>query len=171
MAGGLAQAKQRLQRRDHAASLVLALAVVAAEQREDVFARRRAHGVVDGALAVAELHAQDRVRARRQLGRDVLFEPAEQERAHALAQRRGGPGAALGDRARVAVREIRSPAQQAPVGEVHQAPQLLQPVLDGRAGQRQPEGRGQRVRGARGLAVGVLDRLRLVEDHGVPGAR
>ena len=41
----------------------------------------------------------------------------------------------------------------------------------GRAGQRQPERRRQRVGGARGLAVGVLDRLRLVEHHRSPGPR
>ena len=86
----------------------LSCLAVVAEQREDVFARRRAHGVVDGALAVAQLDAQDRVGARRQLGGDVLLEAAQHERADALAQRRGGARAPLGDRARVAIVEVAS---------------------------------------------------------------
>ena len=57
-------------------------------------------------------------------------------------------------------------AKEAGHQELKQAPQLQQVVLERRTGQREPVSRAQGPGGARGLAVGVLDRLRLVE-HGV----
>ena len=56
-------------------------------------------------------------------------------------RRRRGAGLTVGDRAGVAIGEVRPPAEQPAVGEVHQAPQLLEPVLDRGAGQRQPRQR------------------------------
>ena len=165
VAGGLAQAQQRLER---LRSRRLP-SPSSAEQRDDVLARRRADGVVDGALAVVELDAQDRVGARRQLGRDLVLEAAQHERADALAQRRGGARRAprrSGARSDPRSRE-RPPSRPRLVKciRLHSSSSRFStgvPVSASRNDAR------QRVRGARGLAVGVLDRLRLVEDHGVP---
>ena len=59
-------------------------------------------------------------------------------------------------------------AEHAGHREIHDAPEIEQAVLDRRAGERQPLPALERARGFRGLRVGVLDRLGLVENDGVP---
>ncbi len=163
MTAGLAQAQQRLERRDHAAA--------AREALEHLGRGRCAHGVVDGALGLREHAVQHDVGARRQLGRHLRLAAAQHERAQALAQPLRRFGLAARDRARDAFVEVATPAEQAGVQEVHLAPQLLEAVLDRRAGERDAALRVQRERRARDLAVGVLDRLRLVEHHQLPANR
>ena len=134
MAGGLAQAQQRLERGEHAAA--------GAEARHDVLARRGAHRVVERALFVRELDVQHDLGARRQLGRDLALEAAQHERPDALAQPRGGLArrpSAIG-RA-VALGEVLARAEQARVREVELAPELVEAVLDRRAGERHAERR------------------------------
>ena len=84
------------------------------------------------------------------------------------AKARGRVGLAGGDRARVALLEVAHAAEQARVGEVHHAPQLLEPVLDRRAAEHDAKLPLQPERRARRLAAEVLDRLRFVEDDDVP---
>ena len=81
------------------------------------------------------------------------------------------PSTPSADRLRVAILEIAASAEQAPVQEVHLAPQLVEAVLDGRPRKRQPPIRFQPVRRLGHLTLRVLDRLRLVEDERVPVAR
>jgi len=94
--------------------------------------------------------------------------PAQHERPDPLAEARRRRPIALRDRLAPALLKVGAAAEQAGVGEVELAPQLVEPVLDRRARQRQLPPGLEPVRGARDLAVGVLDRLRFVEDHGVP---
>src|SRR6185436_20024336 len=127
-----------------------------------------AHHVVERALLVGEVHLDDRLGARRQLRGDLLLEAAQQERADLLAQEGGGVGAPGGDRRGEAALEVGARAEQPRVGEVADAPQLLEAILDRRARQRDAEAGRDRERRLRLLAVRVLDRLRLVEDERRP---
>ena len=72
------------------------------------------------------------------------------------------------DRHRVPLAELLGRAEQARVGELHDRPQLGQPVLHRRPGQGDP-GRGRQGPDRPGLPGGVvLDVLRLVADHPGP---
>ncbi len=97
-----------------------------------------------------------------------MLEAPEDERPDARAQAFGRRGVAGRDGPSAALVEVPAPAEQPAVREVELAPQLVEPVLDRGAGQRHAEVRSQLVGRAGDLAVRVLDRLGLVEDHRVP---
>ena len=61
--------------------------------------------------------------------------------------------------------ELRPRADETGVREVEDRPEVAEAVLDGRAGERDARARGDPPELLRGLAGGVLDRLRLVEDQ------
>ena len=77
--------------------------------------------------------------------------------------------ALLFDRGAEQRREAGLAAQKAWHQKVKQAPQLAQVVLHGRARQAQPVPGLQLAGHLRGLGAGVLDVLRLVQHHQVPG--
>jgi len=64
--------------------------------------------------------------------------------------------------------EALGPAEQAGVDEIKQRPEVARAVLDRRAGQRQTRRRLQALDRARLARLGVLDRLRLVQDRQPP---
>ena len=72
------------------------------------------------------------------------------------------------DRLGVPLPERGGRAEQAGVGELHQRPQVGQPVLHRGTGDRDPVPGRQRPDGARLPGGGVLDGLRLVDDQPVP---
>ncbi len=111
---------------------------------------------------------QHHVRAARELRHDLALGPAQHERANLRPQARRGVGVARLDWPRVPLLEVARAAEQARVGEVHRAPELLEAVLDGRAAQRDAELAAEVEGGARGLAAEVLDGLGLVEHDDVP---
>ena len=73
--------------------------------------------------------------ARRQLGEHLALHTTEHEGADLRAQALRRVGLARCDGAVVALLEVTAPAEETRVGEVHDAPELLEPVLDGRAAQ------------------------------------
>ena len=101
--------------------------------------------------------------------RRVLF-AAEDERLHDRAQplERALVAAQL-DRPRERPLERLARAEQARVDDVHDRPELAEPVLDRRAGHRQLPARGQPAQRPGALGRRVLDVLRLVEQEPVPG--
>ncbi len=132
---------------------------------------------VDGRLVEARL--LDREPAVRLLDRDrgqleldlrrVLFAP-EDERLHDRAQPLQRPlVAAQLDRSRERPLERLARAEQARVDDVHDRPELAEPVLDRGAGHRQLPARGESAQRLGALGRGVLDVLRLVEQDAVPG--
>src|SRR5579883_1225154 len=162
VAGGLAQAQQRLERGEHAS---------AARLREffgHALAGRDAHGVVDAALRLVELDVKHGVRAGRQLAQDLALGAAQHERTDLRAQTRGRFGVTARDGVRVTLLEVADAPEQARVREVHRAPELLEPVLHGRAAQDDTKLPPQLVSRASRLAVDVLDGLALVEHDDVP---
>ena len=64
--------------------------------------------------------------------------------------------------------ERRPRADEARVGEVEDRPQVAEPVLDRRAGEREPGAGRDAAQLLGGLAGRVLDRLRLVEHDRAP---
>ena len=72
------------------------------------------------------------------------------------------------DRPRERAVEPVARAEQARVDDVHDRPQLAEPVLDRRAGHRDPPPRAQPAQRTRALRRRVLDVLRLVEQQPVP---
>ena len=89
----------------------------------------------------------------------------------ATIRRRAGGGLRIApplDRYRVTLREPGERAEQSRIGEVHNGPQLGQPVLHGGTGQRHPYRRVQCFRGLGRLGGLILDLWRLVEHHHVP---
>ncbi len=160
VAGGLAEAEEGFEGGEDVAAL--------GEAGDDLLAGGGADGLVDVALLVLELAVEDGLDAGGQLGGDVLLEAAEDEGADLVAQALGGAGVAVGDGAGEALVEGGAAAEEAAVGEVELAPQLVEAVLDGGAGEGDAEAGLDGVGGAGHLAVGVLDGLGLVEDDGVP---
>jgi hypothetical protein len=120
-------------------------------------------GLVERALLGRQLHAVDDLRARRQLGRHGALGAAQDERPQRLAQ-----GLALArvvvalDGQRVALAEVRPGAEQARVHHAHEAVELAQVVLHGRARERHAHLRVDRAHRLGALRAGVLDGLRLV---------
>jgi hypothetical protein len=135
--------------------------------------RRRA-----GAQALVEIALRD---APARCARPISIRAADRARPRAC---RGGAGTAA-PRAQViehgsaAWRSMgrRSTASNAATSPEHAGhhqvdlrPQLAEVVLDRRAGDAEAAARRQRGDGPAELGVGVLERLRLVEDHGAPRA-
>ncbi len=75
------------------------------------------------------------------------------------------------DRPREGALEPLARAEQARVDDVHDRPELVEAVLDRRAGHRERAARVEPAQGAGPLRGGVLDVLRLVEQEPVPGDR
>ena len=161
MARGLAQAQERLEGREDAPAVGHPIG--------DVLLRRDADRVVDVALDLVELDVEHDVGARRKLGQRPRASSAGGRTAG--SSRAGAPRRRRRrlDRARRSAPGSRSrPPRRPGVREMHHAPELFEPVLDRRAAQRDAKLPAELERGARGLAAGVLDRLRLVEDDDVP---
>ena len=111
----------------------------------------------DGDLRQLELH----------LG--AVLGPAQDERLHHRAQPLERPRVAVRlDRAREGPLEPLARAEQAGVDDVHDRPELVEAVLDRRAGHRERATRVEPAQRARPLRGGVLDVLRLVEQEPVP---
>src|SRR5690606_16835558 len=102
------------------------------------------------------------------LGRDLTLEAAEHERTNTLAQSHCRLGIACGDRPHVAVSKIGATPEQSPIEEVKLTPEIVEAILDGRAREGQAELGFEAVSRASGLALGILDRLRLIEHDDVP---
>ena len=100
-----------------------------------------------------------------QLGGDLglALGAAEQQDAVQRPQRRLAVARHLGD-------ERRAGPDEARVGEVEDRPQVAEPVLDRRAGERQPGVGRDAAQLLGGVARRVLDRLRLVEHDRAPSA-
>ncbi len=161
----LLQPHQRAQH--HAASLDSLLV-----HRLDPLQRLLDHRLVQcglfGRQVAVDLHLQ--------LVRQVLdnggvgLEAAQDERPHQPFQPLGSQPILVafdGQRKRLAEPGLR--AQEPRVEELHDRPQLRQPVLDRRTGQGNTVGRSKLADGLRLLGVGVLDVLRFIEDHIAPG--
>jgi hypothetical protein len=111
---------------------------------------------------------QHHLRAWGQLTRDLALAPAQNEGPDPLAQALGNALVPIGDRPRVACVEVPAASQQAWVGELELAPELVQAVLHRSSGEDKAELRAQRMGRLRHLAVRVLDVLALVQDRRVP---
>ena len=128
--------------RSSASSAAMHAAAGLRAARRSSLLRRGAHRVVDAALALA--------RARRAARRRCAAAARARPRASGGAARTAGCARAAAPRRRaspsaiglgVALLEVAAAAEQAAVGEVELAPQLVEPVLDRRAGQGDAEAR------------------------------
>ena len=134
----------------------------------DVGVRGDADGLVELALRLPELHGHEQLGLGRQLLGDVALEAPQHVRRHRLAQRREALGVApLLDGLPPEAPERQLVAEQARREPVEDRPQLAQVVLDGRPRQAHAVLGVQPLDGPARLAAGVLDGLRLVEDHDV----
>ena len=167
IAADLTQLQQRVDHRDGVLAQPLA---AGGQRRAHRLVHRQADGLVQVALVAVEVDSHHHLGLGRQLLRHRLLGAAEQEGADAAHQQVGaGVVAALLDGHAVTLAEILAVAQQPRHQEGELAPQLAQIVLHRRAGQAEPVPRRQRRHRAGRLAVGVLDRLRLVQHDHVPG--
>jgi hypothetical protein len=113
---------------------------------------------------------QDQFGARRQFLQHFSLGPSQYEGTDqafedvlrlAVAATLDGPGEAFV--------EAIDGAQQARIGKAHDRPQVAKPVFHRRPGQRQTKIGGEFEHRLRALGGGVLDRLRFIDDEGVPG--
>jgi hypothetical protein len=127
-------------------------------------------GLVVGLLGRVGLHLQHQLGPRRQVVQHLGLGAAQDEGRDQAAQlpARGLVALAL-DGAGKALVEARQRAQQAGVAGLHDRPQLAQPVLDGRARQRQAKARLQAEHRLGALGCRVLDGLGLVQHQRGPG--
>ena len=129
-------------------------------------------GQVELALLVAQLAVAALLDAVGQILGHVLLEPAQQQRAQ--LGREPPAGDALGRFGVLAARlvglgELLLVAEVAGLDEIDDAPQVEQAVLQRRAGQRQAVLGLQLLDRLRHLRAGVLDELRLVQNHRAEG--
>ena len=134
----------------------------------DLLAAAAQFGQVELALLVAQLAVAALLDAVGQILRDVLLQPAQQQRAQ--LGREPAPGDALGRFGILAARlvglgEMLLVAEVAGLDEIHDAPQIEQAVLQRRAGERQAVLGLQLLDRLGDLRAGVLDELRLVQDR------
>ena len=124
-------------------------------------------GVVEGPLLRRLLDVAHDLGSRRELRRDDAFGPPQQIGAD-QARERGAP-------LRIAIAFDRDPElrtetlpgpEQARRDDAEEAPQLAEVVLDRRPGERDTKAGGDLARRRGALRVGVLERVRLVEDEG-----
>ena len=163
MAADLPQAQQRGQ--DVEARFIELRIGLDVQQRE---ARALEFGAVERGLFAVEFAEEILLDALGEVLGDLAFRAAQDEGPHP----RGEPAAGEGIAALVEVlREVSAPPEHAGHGEGHDAPEIEQAVLDRCAAECQAVRGLQGAGGARGLGLGVLDVLRLVEDDGVPGHR
>ena len=99
---------------------------------------------------------------------DLAFGATQQEGTHSRGQRRPGERIIFGIEATC---ELRAVAEHARHGKGDNAPEIEQPILDGRAGERQAMVGLQRARGLRGLRIGILDVLALRRESPPASAR
>ena len=100
----------------------------------------------------------------------IGLEPSQHERVHELTQRLRPVAVTVPlDGHGAAPPELLGRPQVARVAELHDRPQLGEPVLHGCPGQRHPARRPQVANGDGLLGRRILDELRLVEDHAPPG--
>ena len=99
---------------------------------------------------------------------DLGFGPAQEEGTHAGSEPPPGEGVAFGV---VDFSELGTAAEHAGHGKGHQAPEIQQPVFDGRAGQHQAVLGRQRARHLGRLGGWIFDVLALVENHREPPHR
>ena len=128
-------------------------------------------GLVDRAVPRGQHHLEDLLLLGRQVARDVLLGAAQQERPDPPAEPRRAPPRSPSRSTGLATvsGEALRPRVEPGRHDRQQRPQLHQPVLHRRAGQRQPERYVEPPHGLVGLALVVLDGLRLVEDQAAPG--
>ena len=130
--------------------------------------------LVERGLLDRERAVLRRVLPGRQVGQHVRVDlaPAQQEGPRHPDERLLGlrVGAALDRRGDQAAKAGARP-EEAGVQDVHDRPQVVEPVLDGRAGERDPVARGDRARRLRRPGERVLDRLGLVERQHPPSER
>ena len=101
-----------------------------------------------------------------QIFRDLILRATQKERAHAGGEATSGERVVGGVEL---LRELRAVAEHARHGKGEDAPEIEQAILNGRAAEGEAMFGLQGAGGLRGLGVGVLDVLRLVENDGVPG--
>src|SRR5262249_49331324 len=108
------------------------------------------------------------LRLGREVFRDRVFCTPQEKRGNPLRKRlRTEAIAVFFDRCAVVPLKMALFAEQAGLCEVKQRPELAELVLNGGAVQGEPILRAQRVRDRRYPGLGVLDRLRLVENDQV----
>jgi len=121
-------------------------------------------GIVEFALAAFEFDHDFIFGARRQIGGDLAFRAAEHEVTRTATEAFGGGGIFVG----MESAERGLGAEEAGLGEGENAPEIEEAVLDGRAGEREAVGGGESARVDGGLAGGIFNVLRFVEDDDVP---
>ena len=167
VAAHLAQLQQRIQDHDLAAREALA-----GDLGAHLLVHRRAHRLVEVALAALQPDAAHDDGLGRQLGGDVFLAPAQDEGAQARREQVAAHRVAvLLDRRAPGLGELLVGAEKARQQEVELRPQLAEVVLQRRAGETQAVAGLQLADHLRALAGGVLHRLRLVEDQQAPLAR
>ena len=137
----------------------------------DVGHHRVDRRLVEGRLLDRERAELGRVLPRRQVGEHVRVDlpPAKEERLRHPHERLLGLG--LGpplDRRGDEAAKAGPRAEQAGVQDVHDRPQVVEPVLDGRAGERDPVRGVHLPGGLGGVGERVLDGLGLVEHEHAP---
>ena len=164
MAANLAQARERGQHMN--------LALVEAffgDGLHDLFAAAAQFGQIKFPLLFAQFAIAPLLDAVRQIFGDVLLQAAQHERtqlggkaAARDALRDLGVFAAAARRSRVKCSCV---AEITRLDEIHDAPQIEQPIFQRRAGQRQALLGLQLLDRLRDLRAGVFDELRFVENH------
>ena len=134
---------------------------------------QRLQGLLAQCLVVVRLFGRQRhlvgnLGARRQLIEHLAFQPAQNKRLDQRLQGFTGRLLAAFDRRAEAFGEALLTAEQTGIDKAKQVPQLAEVILQRRAGGDQFEVRLQAHRRLRAFAVGVLDRLRLVQHHAAP---
>ena len=164
VAGGLAQAQQRLER----LACTLAAARCRAARRPPCASRRGPRRRRRARCSSSSTCSTASVRGGSSGATSCLSRRSTNGRMR-WRSAAAAPGAPVGDRARVAVRRSRARPPSRPrlvkCIRLHSSSSRFSTGVPVSASRNAAV---QRVRGARDLAVGVLDRLRLVEDHGVP---
>ena len=124
----------------------------------------QAQGFVEFALAAFEFDATHDLGFRRQLGQHILLASAQKQRRNTADQAFAFLYVAmLLDRRAEEFREALVVAEQAGFDRIELGPQLAEMVLQRRTGHREALASLQLAHYLRGLALRVLDRLRLVE--------
>ena len=136
-----------------------------------------AQRLVESPFIVGEIHFDNLFRARGEFRKDFTFGAAQDEGPDKRAQ--GLPGGGLAFRNGVFLRGRRGcggkpflerlpRTEQAGIDQVEQAPKILKAVFDGRARERHAEGCRNLAAGPGAAGVGVLERLRFIENGHLP---
>ena len=129
------------------------------------------HGFVQRRLLAAEVAVGDGLELVRQVGDDGLvgLDPAQDEGLHQALEDGGLHRVVVAlHRQLEALAKARLGVEIAGIDEVEDGPEVGQPILHRRAGQREAVPGWQLEHGAGLVGLGVLDVLRLVEHHAVP---